>query len=439
MEQGRGGDEVDALYETALAHQRAGRDQVAEPLYLALLALAPRHRDAHLQLARLRLGRGDADMAITGLRQLLESSADDAAALHLLAQAQQALGHVDNAAGLDSPGAPIGSSGGGVQNTDIGRDWEAGLALFQRGRFVEARARFVAALRAAPDSEHLLNALGNVARALGELDAAEEYYRRALIRCPHEPIFLNNLGLVLCDRGDHGAAHAHFMRALRARPDYAGAWINVGLNLQREDRLDEAERCYRRALELVPNLAQGYANLGALMALRGREQEAEALLRHALVLAPGLAEAHDDLGLVLSTLGRDEAAIACFQIALRLQPQYAQTYSDLGNAQARLGRLDEALINLERACALAPRDAALHSNRANVLKDLGRLDEAIAAFEQARALDLDLIQAESGLLFTLNYHPDLPAESIYAAYRDYNRRHGEPARVHWRAHGNDSN
>ncbi len=43
------------------------------------------------------------------------------------------------------------------------------------------------------------------------------------------------------------------------------------------------------------------------------------------------------------------------------------------------------------------------------------------------------------MLFPLNYHPDLGADEIFAAYRAYDAHLGLPLRAGWRAHDNDRN
>jgi tetratricopeptide (TPR) repeat protein len=76
----------------------------------------------------------------------------------------------------------------------------------------------------------VLNNLGLVLRALGDLAGAKAHFERALAideaaygpNHPQVAIWLNNLGRVLQDLGDLEGARAHFARALAILRQFLG-------------------------------------------------------------------------------------------------------------------------------------------------------------------------------------------------------------------------
>ncbi len=160
-------------------------------------------------------------------------------------------------------------------------------------------------------------------------------------------------------------------------------------------------------------------------------------------LARSLSERHPDhgfvfkaLGVMLQPLGRPQEALAAKQRAAELLPRDPEAHCNLGMALQDQGRLAEAEAALLRALALQPDYREAHNNLALTYQKQGRLDEALDQFRRALALDPGHEDIHGNMLFTLNYHPDLSAEQIFAAYRAYDRRFGLPLRSTWQAFAN---
>ena len=135
------------------------------------------------------------------------------------------------------------------------------VVLDGRGRPAEALAHLQAALAIRPHSRVHFNA-GNVLRALGRRDEAEQQYRLALARDP-----------ALVD-----------------------ARLNLGSLLGEDGRLDEARQVLLEAERRAPDLPAVQFNLGLVAHLAGDRQEAAARLRRTLQLEPGHAKARELLG-----------------------------------------------------------------------------------------------------------------------------------------------
>ncbi|RNE88334.1 tetratricopeptide repeat protein, partial [Marichromatium sp. AB32] len=450
------------LLQAAAAHHRAGRLDVAESVYRAVLALDPAAAEAQEALGRLHEARG---------REGRQRSSGQAETCRAAAPAATTGGHAPVLAALqagrleEAEGYARALSGDDAFGLKV-----LGALLARRGEVHEARTVLERARRLTPDDPELLNNLGHVCQRLGLIEDAVAHYRLALGIAPDRAEVWNNLAMSLREQGALDAALECCDRAVALTLDYARAHDNRGLLLRELGRPEAALRAHERALELQPGFVealsnQGLAlkalgrvdaalvsqreavrlrpddadlllNLGATLNDLGHQREALRCFDRALERVPGKVEAHGNRGLVLHALGMPEAAEISYRRALALNPCSIEALNNLGILLHELGRRGEALQCLDQALTLDEEDVNAHTNRANVLKDQGRLEEALDAFEHACMLDPGLTQARSNLLFTLNYHPDRTAQEIFTAYRDYDRRYGEPASAYWRPSDN---
>lgn len=133
-----------------------------------------------------------------------------------------------------------------------------GFYHWQAGDIADAEQAYKDALVLAPDSPHLLNALGYLYADEGiKLDEALRLTRRAVKLAPNNPEIIDSLGWAQYRLGDY----------------------------------DAAIRTLRRAVKLMPDEAELRYHLGAAYAKRGRRTEACIELRKALILDPQAADA----------------------------------------------------------------------------------------------------------------------------------------------------
>lgn len=169
-----------------------------------------------------------------------------------------------------------------------------------------------------------LNNLGGVHFELGDIDAAEVAFRRAVETSPQYADGLINLGNALLKKAmvmpDHTSRHRgftesleYYSRGLQVEPNNYYGHSNLGVAMQELGRLDEAESSYRRALFLFPQHDGSLSNLAALllrkaeMAAATPEQlpllhEADRLARRSLAINPAQPRAREILRLVSQRL-----------------------------------------------------------------------------------------------------------------------------------------
>lgn len=204
----------------------------------------------------------------------------------------------------------------------------------------------------------ILNKMGMLAYRLADMKAAKTYYEQADLLAPDQPSILMNLANALHHLGEREAAEARYRRALEASKERADVLYNYAVFT--------AETDPRRAIELVkrclaapstPETAEALpiqrpiALLAHLAAQHNLVDEVEPyfeeLERKPLVsLRPLLMNHH---ALMLTGSGRHERALAIYRKMLEAWPESRELRFNAGMALARLDRLDEALAEFREA------------------------------------------------------------------------------------------
>jgi tetratricopeptide (TPR) repeat protein len=235
-----------------------------------------------------------------------------------------------------------------------------------------------------------------------------------------------NLGNTLVHQGDIEGAEQAYRKALELNPEDIAAWVNLGLNVyQQRGDLDRAAACYKQALEVQPTYATAVFNLGFVAELYGRPAVAESLYIEAARLDPlitgpyinlasmalsrkdfeeargyyGLAYRSDPedpaalvgLGVTTSELQGLGPALVFFEEAIRIDPEFPDVYFNLSLAYARAGDPRKAAEYARKTLELDPADNDAYLIYADMMRSAGRAEEGRAFLEAAA-----------------RHHPDLP-------------------------------
>lgn len=180
--------QVQQLYASALALQKAGNWKEAEAGYRDLLALAP-------GLAEAQTGLGN---VLQSVRRLREAADCYRAAI-------------------------------AVRPAHVTAHYNLGVVLAALGQPLDAINAYRAAIRIKPELFQAHANLGVLLHDAGDLDQAESSYGAALKLNADDIETVNNLAVLLRDRGRLDDAAALFDRALGLRPQSAEIQRNVGL------------------------------------------------------------------------------------------------------------------------------------------------------------------------------------------------------------------
>lgn len=175
-----------------------------------------------------------------------------------------------------------------------------------------------------PRDSNLLFQDGRRLEDSGELVAAANRYRTALILDPRHAAAHLRLGVVSRERGRLAISCHHLEQAVMLETADVTSRIQLSRTLAAKNDLGEAEVQLRRAINLEPGSAAARTNLGIVLAVSGESEAAEAELRKALELNPRSADIHFNLGNVLLDQSRPSEAAASFQRALEMNPRLAE-------------------------------------------------------------------------------------------------------------------
>ncbi len=364
----------------ALLGRRAATADAADEAYEAALALDPRQTGLRLDLARLRLRRGDPARAVAALEPLAASAAGDPAVAELRVRALAAAGRVLDASQLVD--AALGRSPGNPRLLAA-----KGTVMEAQAKPAEARMLYEEAAARAPGDVGLRVAIGRLALGEHDMAAAEAALAAAAEKAPRDPEAQSALGDLKAAAGDAAAAESAYRTALQLDPEYAGA--ELGLARLAQARGDEvaARAGLERVLALEPRNAVAHAALGQLRWKSGDLPGAEQSLAAAAQLAPKNALVQIRLGAVKLLRGDVTGGLDALTLGTGLDPNLAEGQHWLGRALLAKGENPAALARLRRAVEQEPGNAAYQLHLGIALEKTNALDEAVETYKLSAASD----------------------------------------------------
>ncbi len=284
-----------------------------------------------------------------------------------------------------------------------------GIIVYQTGN-LPAAIEFVRRAIVADGSVALYHCnLCEMYRLAGQRDAALTAGRRALTINPNLPQALNNVGIVHYERDEFDEAVAHYRRAIALAPSYVEAFSNLGNALRAQKKYDEALAAYRQALQLRPGYVDALNNMGTNLRDMGRWEEAEAAYRQALALKPDNPSALNNLALALKEREQFDGASALLTRSLLVDPNNAKTLTYLALVRLEQKQTADAEIAAGRALSLAPDDPEALNAMGLVRFEQQASDAALALFRRAAALKPDLADAHNNIGNVLKENGELAA------------------------------
>jgi tetratricopeptide (TPR) repeat protein len=226
-----------------------------------------------------------------------------------------------------------------------------------------------------PDAVPIYNNLAAVYWNQGNLDEAEQLWRKALWKHPDSSTILNNLGLVAMRRNDMPLAVAYFKRSIQLQRILPDAHLNLGHAYQKLGHTDQAEAEYHEAMRLAPLNLHVYNRLGLLYLDEGRVREAERQFTTSVSIAPNVV-AYDALGGILLERRSYSAAEEMFKRSVSLNPDNVNAREQLAGLYQASGRTAMAKEQYQAILKIDPHNAA-------ALKSLQKLRESVTSDSHA--------------------------------------------------------
>jgi tetratricopeptide (TPR) repeat protein len=131
--------------------------------------------------------------------------------------------------------------------------------------------------------------------ALGDRDAGEKLFRRALEMNSKDAVAANLMGELLGSVGRDREAREWFQRAIEARRDYVPAIKNLASLYARSGQSNEAIAALRYGIGIAPDEESLYLNLAALYVRLDNREAARFVLERLLEHKPNSVPAHQAL------------------------------------------------------------------------------------------------------------------------------------------------
>ena len=204
----------------------------------------------------------------------------------------------------------------------------------------------------------ILNKMGMLSYAQGDLKGARTCYEQADLLAPGEPSILMNLANALHQLQERGPAEAAYRRALESSKDRSDVLYNYAVfvaDAEPRRAIDLLRRCLDAPA--TPETAEALPVqlpirfLATLAAQNNLVEEVEPLFvelekRPLVSLRPLLMNEH---ALMLTRSGRHERALSIYRAMLEAWPASKEVRFNAGMALARLNRLDEAMAEFRAA------------------------------------------------------------------------------------------
>jgi tetratricopeptide (TPR) repeat protein len=191
--------------------------------------------------------------------------------------------------------------------------WRDEVALWSRAQ------------RLYPGTQRISLNLGIALRDRGDLPGAEQALRAALRAAPEDNLALTALGVLLVDTGREAEGVPLLERALRDPKPSADAAVHLGRASGKRGDTVAAISFYRRAVGIDRGHPRALNDLGVLLAGQGEYAEAASLFRRALRARPGDPVALRNLARTLELGGDLPGALQQYEAALKAEPGNPET------------------------------------------------------------------------------------------------------------------
>ncbi|MCR5822180.1 MAG: tetratricopeptide repeat protein, partial [Bacteroidales bacterium] len=301
----------------------------------------------------------------------------------------------------------------------LAANYQLGLIMEGRERFVEAALLFAAADSSASAMAHLAacrvetsdwdeakTAAEKAVELGGDPDVeasamatlalyychmknytnAAHWAKQATAKAPNSPRPWNVAGIVSYSKGNDSEAISHFRKALQVDPDNRDAYFNLGTMYCLRNNYESAVNTLRKGLQRHRQSLKLYHCLGWAYTLRGDKQKAIQCYQTVIELDSHYVDAYNRIGDIYFSQGDYERAISMYRQATRVAPRSAEGYKLMGHAYAEKGDYPAAIRNYQRATEMDKNDSQTYLLIADLYSKQGNQKREQANYKRAAKL-----------------------------------------------------
>ncbi|HEX6832290.1 MAG TPA: tetratricopeptide repeat protein, partial [Rudaea sp.] len=309
--------------------------------------------------------------------------------------------------------------------------FDRALAAHRSGDLDAAHAAYSELIAQAPEHADALHLFAMLRHQQGASQEALSLLDRAIALAPGRPVPLANRASVRLALGDSRGAADDAAEAARIDPQSFGAWFNLGLAQRASGDLLSAARAFARASALRPVQGRALLEWFSAAAAAGATASVLARVRESL---PALAAERERTLRVATALEQAGCAGAAFVLLTQLRrelpndalvvarQQIEQAYGHAAMLE-RDGRIDAALSASEALIERAPDHRGARMLRAGILAERGEAEAASAEYRRLIEIVPRDPVAGSAALIAFQHDPQIGADEIARAHRDWAARH----------------
>jgi putative PEP-CTERM system TPR-repeat lipoprotein len=291
-----------------------------------------------------------------------------------------------------------------------------------RADLADALSRVERVLGAAPDSLPALLLKAELLERQSKHDAAESAYRAAVAAAPSQLAPRLALIMHLLNAGSPEKATAEVAAMEATAPRDPRMSYAKALVLVRQQQFPAAKQAVLQVLKAAPEHVPSLTLAGIAALNTGALAEAESHLRKAVFNEPQALGAKRLLASTHLRMGKTELALSEVHELLK-SGQDASTLALAGEAYLASGDAAAAARHYELARALAPKDTAVRTRLGQVRFAAGEPERAISELEAASAADAKDYQADLALI--ANYLRKRDVDRALAAVQALERKQPE--------------
>jgi tetratricopeptide (TPR) repeat protein len=345
-------------------------------------------------------------------------------------------------------------------SSDLRKQFEEGVALFQQGKDDEAEARFLEILRKDPTLVLPHQYLGMVYARSNRFEEAKTAFQSVIQKAPTFPGGYFGLGLVLKNQGEIKQAEDFFRNTITLAPAHVSAWLHLGQILERQRKIDEAVEAYQKVMEHgspgspeaheagqrlrelgdTPEIArqvQAFVTEAETRLKEGKTGEAWTLYQKAAALLPNSLSIRLFMGSLASQLGNPAKAEEVYKEAIQIDPTAPQPHFSLAKLYEQIGKTGEAIEEYETLLLfnhdetipevrsakeslftlLDRKEIQELTRKGETLTQEGKWGEALQHFQAAAAIDpgMPVVHHNLARFYDQTNRPDLVVQSINEA------------------------
>ncbi len=238
---------------------------------------------------------------------------------------------------------------------------------------IQLRANFVQAHMNLGLTEQ---ARGNHVRALASFDEAHKIQHG-------NPAVYTAMGISYGALGQQDAAIQWYMQALSINANYINALHNLAIVYREKSQFDKALLCLERVIKQAPSMVEPRYIKANIHYEIGQIDEADTEYRTVIGLQPDYVDAHISLNNLYWEHDRNDLYAKSYVVGIRSAPNSAVLCEHHISALEQAGRIDEATDTIGSYLDIFPDHAGLWRRRARLLEIEGNYEKAEVAFYRA--------------------------------------------------------